>query len=104
MSDKMEQFRNALRNLWNWVSMGGAIKGNLEATDQVIKCAAEEADIPYKMLYVTLINNETGSVIDEGNIIDMIADHSSARVWAVGLSMIEGSIIIRIEEEEKENA
>lgn len=103
MSNKMEQFRNALRNLWDWVTMGGVIKGNLEATDHIIKCAAEEADIPYKLLHVCLIDNETGEVIDEGNIIDMIADHSSARVWAVGLSMIGGSINIRIEEEESED-
>lgn len=103
MSDKAEQFRNALRNLWDWATMDGLIKGNLEATDSIIKCAAEEAGIPYNMLHVTLINDETGAIIDEGNIIDMIADHSGARVWAVGLSMIAGSINIRIEEEEKDD-
>ena len=104
MSDVTETFRTVLRNLWEWSTMGGAIGSRLEGTDSIIKIAAEEAGLPYSMLYVTLINDETGAVIDEGNIIDMIADHSRARVFAVGLSMVAGSINIRIVEEEKEDA
>lgn len=103
MSNPIEDFRNALQNLWNWSTMGGAIGARLEGTDSIIKIAAEEAGLPYKMLYVTLINDETGKVIDEGNIIDMIADHSSARVFAVGLSMVANTINIRIIEEEEDD-
>lgn len=103
MNNPIEDFRNALQNLWNWSTMGGAIGARLEGTDSIIKIAAEEAGLPYNMLHVTLINDETGAVIDEGNIIDMIADHSRARVFAVGLSMVADSINIRITEEENED-
>lgn len=101
MSNKIEQFSNTIQNLWAWATMGGAIGVRLEAVGSMIETAAEDAEIPYKMLYVTLINDETGEVIDGGNIIDMIADHSRARVFAVSLSMVAGSINIRITEEEK---
>lgn len=99
MSDKMETFRTVLRNLWEWSSMGGAIAATMEGADSIIRCAAEEAGLPYNMLYVTLINDETDAVIDEGNIVDIIADHSGAKISAAGLSMVAGSINIRITEE-----